>query len=137
MRNLITPADNSNFPSKDVLPAPPADIPFVWTRSSKLAEFMEIVRATRLWPNVAITVNSSGLCFSVTGHSMGHLNWDGRLDVPFGLEAADQLARVEANTTKGDRSTFQVQNNADVDSAIRLLRLSYLIVDSKSPGMCS
>ena len=136
MRHLFTDAERFDSHEKDALPASEAGMSFLRTRTSKLAEVLEIA-PTGLWPNVAITVNSSGLCFSVTGHSMRHLNWDGRLDLPFAPEVADQLAAVESNKPNADRAIFLVEINADVESAIRLLRLSYLIVDSKSPGMCS
>jgi hypothetical protein len=137
MRNAFTDTDSSKEAANDALPARLAHMPFVWTRTSKVTEVWDIVRATRLWPDVAITADSTGLCFSVTGNSMGHLNWEGRLDLPFAPTVLDELMAAEQpGAGNPGRTVFQVQTDADVDGAVRLLRLSYLIVDSDSPGMC-
>jgi hypothetical protein len=137
MRDFFTDAERFDSPQTDELPATPAAMPFLWTRTSKLAEVWEIVRATRMWPEVAITADSSGLCFSVTGNSMGHLNWEGRLELPFAPALLDELMAEDKADANPDRAAFQVQTNADVDRAVGLLRLAYLTADSKSPGMCS
>jgi hypothetical protein len=136
MRNIFTDSDLSKDGAKNDLPPTMANMPFIWSRTSKVSEVWDIVRAIRLWPHVAITTDSNGLCFSVTGNSMGHLNWDGRLDLPFGPEAADELMVVETDNARPDRTVFRVRTDADVDSAVRLLRLAYLIVDPKSPRRC-
>ena len=136
MRNFFTDTDGSKDAAKDALPSALTHMPFVWTRTSKVTEVWDIVRAIRLWLNVAITADSSGLCFSVTGNSLAHLNWEGRLDLPFGPKVLDELMAVDTDAGKPDRTVFQVQSDADVDSAVRLLRLAYLIVDSNSPRSC-
>jgi hypothetical protein len=48
----------------------------------------------------------------------------------------DELLAVKTDTSNSERTVFQVQTDADVNSAIRLLRLAYLIVDSKGQGIC-
>jgi hypothetical protein len=138
MRNFFKDTDSSSDArQEDVLPAPPAHLPFLWTRTSKLKEVWDIVRATRLWPNVVITADRTGLCFAVTGFSLAHLNWDGRLDLPFRSTVLNEVVGAEADDRDSDRTVFQIQTESDVDSALRLLRLAYLIADSNSPRMCS
>jgi hypothetical protein len=122
---------------QDVLPAHPSRMAFLWTRTSKLTEVWDIVRATRLWPEVVILADASGLCFSVTGHSLGHLDWEGRLDLPFSPKVLHEATGSEAVNRHSNRAVFQIQTGADVDCAVRLLRLAYLIVDSKTARMCS
>src|SRR5271154_3571132 len=79
MRNFIADINSSGEAQEDMLPARPARMPFLWTRTSKLKEVWEIVRVTRLWPDLAIRADSGALCFAVNGFSMARLCWDGRL----------------------------------------------------------
>jgi hypothetical protein len=137
MRNVFTDVARFDSAQQDELPATPAAMPFLWTRTSKLDEVWEIVRATRMWPKVAIAADSSGLCFSVTGNSLGHLNWEGRLDLPFAPAVLGELLAQDQADDNPNRSFFQVQTKADVDRAVSLLRLAFLTIDSKSPGMCT
>jgi hypothetical protein len=137
MRNFYKDTGGSDEAQQDMLPAYPVRMPFLWTRTSKLKEVWDIVRTTRLWPDLAITADSSALCFTVNGFSMARLSWDGRLDLPFGQEVLDEIMAVETAGRNSNRAVFQVQTDADVDRAIGFLRLAYLIVDSKSPLVCS
>jgi hypothetical protein len=137
MRNFYKHTDSSNEAQQDMLPALPVRLPFLWTRTSKLKEVWDIVRTTRLWPGLAITADSTALCFTVNGFPMARLGWDGRLDLPFGQEVLDEIMVVETAGRNSDRAVFQVQTHADVDRAIGFLRLAYLAVDSKSPLVCS
>ena len=136
MTNLITHTDRLGEPQEDVLPAHASRTAFLWTRTSKVREVWDILRATRLWPDIVIAPDPSGLCFAANGYSLAHLGWDGRLDLPFGQEVVDEAAAMETSAGKSDRAVFQVHTSADVDVAVKLLRLAYLIVDSKSPCMC-
>jgi Family of unknown function (DUF5519) len=135
MRNFTNTTVTTGAP-QDVLPALPEVMPFLWTRTSKLTEVWAIVRATRFWPDVVISTDSGGLCFAVAGYSMGHLDWDGRLDLPFATDVLDELMAVAPAGGNPGWAVFHVQTNADVDRAIAILRLAYLIVDSRKTRLC-
>jgi hypothetical protein len=62
---------------------------------------------------------------------LGHLRWDGRLDVPFPVElrnrlVAEEMVGIDPDESRVDRVVWIVRRPADVDRAVWLLRLSYL-----------
>lgn len=88
------------------------------------------------WSGAVITRDRRGLCLTVNGVKLGHLNWDGRLVLPFGPEMRDELvapttANLDLDPADTSRSIFDVQTAADVDRALWLLRFAYLIADPK------
>ena len=99
-------------------------------------EVWGVVQAVEAWPGVQIAPNRSGLCLRLSGVTLGHLRWSGRIDLPFGPEARDRLlaeemARRDPDQPDTDGVVFDVRTVADVDRAVWLLRLAYLSVDSK------
>jgi hypothetical protein len=101
-----------------------------------LKEAWELVQAIRDWPGIAIVPDRRGLCFALQDVTLGHLRWDGRLDLPFGPEVRDRLIAEEMGTLDPDRPdsgrlVFDVRTTGDVDRAVWLLRLAFLRLDSK------
>jgi len=101
-----------------------------------LKEFWEIVQTVGSWSGTAITRDRRGLCLMLNGVKLGHLDWDGRLVLPFGPEMRDELAipgtaRLDPDPTDASRSIFIVRTPDDVNRALWLLRSAYLIADSK------
>ncbi len=99
-------------------------------------EIWRVVQAVEAWPGVQIAADRSGLCLSLSGITLGHLRWSGRIDLPFGPEARDRLLAEEMAFRDPDQPdtdgvVFDVRTVADVDRAVWLLRLAYLSVDSK------
>ena len=102
-----------------------------------MKEVWQVVQAIRSWQGVAIETDGAGLSFMASGATLGHLHWNGRLDLPFGAELGDRLVAEEMASRDPDqpgtgRVVFDVRRSADVDRAVWLLRLAYLSVE---PGM--
>jgi hypothetical protein len=102
-----------------------------------LQEVWDVVQAARAWPGVAIKPGRGGLCLSIGAVTLGHLRWNGRIDLPFGPEVGDRLVAEGMATRDLDppdqgRVVFDVRGSDDVDRAIWLLRLAYLSLDSKT-----
>jgi len=65
---------------------------------------------------------------------LGHLLWNGRIDLPFGPEAAEQLVAEEMairdpSGSHTGRVVFDIQTADDVNRALWLFRFAYLIGD--------
>ena len=108
----------------------------LWSRTSMLKEFWDIVQAVGTWSGAVITRDRRGLCLTVSGVKLGHLDWDGGLVLPFGPEMRDELvapttANLDPDPADTSRSIFDVRTAADVNRALWLLRFAYLIADSK------
>jgi len=129
----VTKPDVSWDPQPDALSVNSADLAYLWSRTSLLKEVWDVVRAVKAWPGLKISPNSSGLCLTLNGVTLGHVRWDGRIDLPFGPELRDRLVAEEmaSHDPVTDRLVFDVRNTADVDRAVWLLRLAYLNVDPK------
>ena len=98
-------------------------------------EVWDVVQEVGAWPDVVVTTDLSGLCLTLGGAMLGHLRWNGRIDLPFGPEIRDRLVAEEMASRDPDqpdacRVVFVVRTMADVDRAVWLLRLAYLGVDS-------
>jgi hypothetical protein len=105
-------------------------------RPSMLKEFWDVVQTVGTWSGAAIMRDRSGVCLSLNGVRLGHLNWNGRLVLPFGPEIRDELvaprtANLDPDPADIGRSIFHVQTAADVNRALFLFRFAYLIADSK------
>jgi len=118
---------------------PPAAIAFLWSRTGRLKEAWEVVQALGNWPGAAIVPDRGGLCLTLGDVRLGHLLWNGRIDLPFGREAADQLIAEEmASRDPGEphtgRVVFDIQSADDVNRALWLFRFAYLVADSSATG---
>jgi hypothetical protein len=116
---------------------PPAAIAFLWSRTGRLKDAWQVVQALGDWPNVAIVPDRGGLCLTLDGVRLGHLLWNGRIDLPFGPEAADRLiaekmATRDPNRPDAGRVVFDIHTKDDVNRALWLFRFAYLIADSSS-----
>lgn len=105
-----------------------------------LKEFWDVVQVVGTWSGAVITRDRCGLCLMLNGVKLGHLDWDGRLVLPFGPEMRDGLvaprtANLDPDPADAGVSIFDVRTAGDVNRALWLLRFSYLIADSKA-GTC-
>jgi Family of unknown function (DUF5519) len=113
----------------------PTSMAIVWSRSSLLAEFWEIVQRFGAWPGASIAEDRSGLRFKVNGIELGRLNWGGQLRPIFGRHAAraivaERMARVDTRHPGVDAVVLDIRDINDVDHALMLLGFSYLLLDS-------
>src|ERR1700722_3824618 len=118
IKQPIAPGD----PQPQLLPAPPAAMAFLWSRTHLLKEVRAIVQAVADWPGMAIAPDRSGLGLTLRGVTLGHVRWSGRLDLPFGPEVqgqllAEQMASRDPDQIDTDRVVFDVRTAADVDRA--------------------
>ena len=123
-------------PTPEALGTPPSAMAFVLSRTSMLKEVWEVLHAVSDWPEMAIAPGRGGMCLSLRGVTLGHLRWDGRLDLPFDSEVRDRLVAEEMaipdpDHPKSGRLIFDVRTLRDVDRAVWLLRLAYLSLGSK------
>jgi hypothetical protein len=103
----------------------------LWSRTSMLKEIWAIVQRVQTWSGAKITPTHGGLCLAVRRVRLGFLHWNGRIDLPFGPQANRQIMRAWNAGDEGDGhavpGVFEVREMADVDRAVWLLRLAYLI----------
>jgi hypothetical protein len=110
---------------------------FLWSRSGMLRQVFEVVQVVRSWPGVMLRRDRNGLCLALGEVVLGHLRWDGRIELPFAPETANRLVtedmvRFDPGHPGTDRVVFDIRSAADVDRAVWLLRLSYLSLDAKA-----
>lgn len=135
MRQANTQSPVSRDSPQEVLPAPSAAMAaYLWSRTGRLKEILDVVRAARAWPGVAIRVDRAGLCLTLDGVKLAHLQWNGRIDVPFGPQMRDRLvaegmASRDFTRPEAQQVVFVLGTKADVDRALWLLRLAYLSVE--------
>jgi len=98
-----------------------------------LKEMWDVVQAVGAWPGIAIATDPNGLCVVLRGVTLGHLRWNGRIDLPFTPELGDRLVAEQMATRdpESDRVVIDVRTGADVDRAVWLLRLAYLKASPK------
>jgi hypothetical protein len=133
MTHTMTRSVDSRDHRVDILPNAMASL---WSRSSMMKEFWDVVQAVGTWPGAAITRDRRGLCLTLNGVKLGHLDWGGRLVLPFGPEMRDQLvtermANRDPDQTDMEYATLDVRTADDVRRALWLLRFAYLIEDAK------
>jgi hypothetical protein len=129
--------DDSRQTRTNVLSAESAALAYLWTRTPILKEVWDVVDAVGAWPGATIAPDHDGLSLMLRGVTLGHLDWNGRLDLPFRPEVRDRLVAEEMASLDPDRAetngvVFVVRSGVDVDRAIWLLRLEYLIVDANA-----
>ena len=116
----------------DILPNAMAEL---WSRTSMLKEFWDVVQAVGTWPGAAITRDRRGLCLKLNTVTLGHLDWDGRLVLPFAPQMRDEILAPQAVHRQPEpadtrHSTFDVRTANDVIPALSLLRFAYLTADA-------
>lgn len=140
MKHSIRQAEVFRDVPPEAFQTPPATMAFLFSRTSMLKEVWEVLQAVRDWPGVSIAPDPGGLCLALHDVTLGHLRWDGRLDLPFDSEVrdrlvAEQMARPDPDRPNSRRLVFDVRTLRDVDRAVWLLRLAYLSLDTK-PRIC-
>lgn len=100
-----------------------------------LIQVWEFLQAVGGWPDLTISTDPSGLCIGIQDVTLGHLRWNGRLELPFGPEVgkrliAEEMAAPDPDRPDTGRLVFDVRTLADVDRAVWLLRLAYLSLDA-------
>ncbi|WP_306052495.1 luciferase domain-containing protein [Natronococcus wangiae] len=95
-----------------------------------------LVETVSSWPGVGVGPHRLGTAeFTVDGREIGHTHGTRVVDINFPKRVADRLiADGETNEHRfagGGWTSFTVDSADDVDRALRLLRLSYLITALK------
>jgi hypothetical protein len=139
MMHTITRSVASRNHHVDILPNAMAAL---WSRTSMFKEFWDVVQAVGTWPGAAITRDRNGVCLTLNGVKLGHLDWAGRLVLPFAAQTRDELvpgkaADREPGQSVIGRSIFNIRTGADVNVALALLRFAYLIADAKQDACAS
>jgi hypothetical protein len=125
--------------------AAPAVMAQLWSRTGMLNEVWRVIQQVSAWPGIVISPDGNGLCLTLFGVMLGHLDWSGRLDLPFEAEVSDELleekmVQRDPDHPESTRVIFDIRNLADADRAVWLLRLAYLSVDMgglpPSPLLC-
>ncbi len=124
---------------QEMLLAPPAAMACLWSRTSMLKEIWDVVQEVGAWPGMQIVPDGSGLCLALalSGVTLGHVRWNGRVDLTFAPEIRDRLVAEEMASLDPDqpdacRVVLVIRTIADVDRAVWLLRLAYLNLDSNT-----
>jgi len=104
------------------------------SRTRMLNQVWRVVQEVSRWSGVLITPDGLGLGFTLGGVMLGHLRWDGRLNLPFEADVSERLLEEEMvqrdpNHLDSSRVIFDVRNISDADHAVWLLRLAYLSAD--------
>jgi Luciferase len=102
-------------------PPPPAAMGYLWSRTGMLEKISLVVRDVGAWQDVAIAPDCDGLCLTVSGVTLGQLRWNGRIDVPFGLEVRDRLVAVallDRDDPDAAHVVLDVRGAAGVDHAV-------------------
>jgi Family of unknown function (DUF5519) len=92
----------------------------------------ELEREVSAWPSVSVHPHRfGGLEFRFAAAEIGHVHSNGMVDIPYPRAIRDELL---ATNLAGEHhwvpnsgwASFQVRNQADLDHAVWLVRLSYL-----------
>ncbi|WP_247002107.1 luciferase family protein [Halosolutus gelatinilyticus] len=91
-----------------------------------------IVETVSAWRGVTVAPHRLGTDeFTIDGREFGHTHGDRVVDINFPKRAADHLIATggtnEHRFAGGGWTSFAIESDEDVDRAIRLLRLSYLL----------
>ena len=101
-------------------------------RTNRLNEIDMVLEEIETWPGLVIKAQRNGLQLVVRGAPLGYLRWDGRLELPFPADIGDRLVGEEmavpaSDQSESERLVWIVRSPADVERAVWLLRLSYLL----------
>lgn len=107
-----------------------------------LNQMWDVVSELAAWPGVRIITAQYGLSITLRGVMLGRLHWNGTLDLPFGPEVPEQLLAEMMTTSDPDnhgerRVVFSIRSPADIDHAVWLLRLAFLISELKSNAVAA
>jgi hypothetical protein len=103
-----------------------------------LMEFCQVTLIKKLeaeistWPNISVHPHRfGGVEFRFGSAEVGHLHTAGMVDIPFPRAVhdallADGLAEEHRWVPNSGWTTFRVRNEADIEHALWLMRLSYL-----------
>jgi len=91
----------------------------------------EIENTITQWPGLHTAVHEmGGVVFLYDQTDIGHIHWNGNLDIVFGKHLTSQLVRLENirhhNFLPESAITFSLMNREDIPFAISLLQFSYL-----------
>jgi hypothetical protein len=130
MTSTIT---SSVDPHPDILPNA---ITALWSGTSMSKEFWDVVQEVRTWRGAAITRDRRGLCLTLNSAQLGHLDWNGRLALPFGPEmqnqlVAEKMAKRDFDQADMEHAIIDVRTTDDVHRALWLLRFAYLVQNAK------
>jgi hypothetical protein len=133
MTHTITRSVASGDHHVDILPNAMA---LLWSRTSLVKEFWDVVQAVGTWPGAAITRDRRGLCLRLDGVKIGHLDWGGRLILPFRPEmrnqlVAEKMASRDPLQAETDYAIVDIRTADDVNRALWLLRFAYLMQNAK------
>lgn len=142
---MTTILDRVNDPCRreqDIVHVPVSAIAFLWSRTDMVSEIWHVVQTVAAWDGAEIQPDSSGLCLKLRGVTIGHLGWQGRIDLPFGAQMRDQIraeriAGLYTYQRGTDRLAFDLRTPADVDRALWLLRLAFLAEDPQTVPTCN
>jgi hypothetical protein len=139
MSDTITQRDVDRAAARPVHSRPQAAIAFLWRRTARLQEAWEVAQTVGEWPGAAIVPDRGGVCLTLGDVRLGHLLWNGRIELPFGAEAADQLIAEEMAISDPcwphtSRVVFEIRSADDVNRALWLFRFAYLVADSSAAG---
>jgi hypothetical protein len=91
----------------------------------------EIERIVSKWPDVTSEIHAmGGIGFLFQRKEIGHIHWNGDLDIVFGRELTEKLlqsGKVQQHRFVPSAAvTFSLSNEEDIDFAVTLLRFSQL-----------
>ena len=92
----------------------------------------QLQQAVLSWPGMTASPHRfGGLEFNLGSVEVGHVHFNGMVDIPFNSKIRDQLIKegqAEPHHLLKDTGwiTFYIRSEADVEHAIRLFRISYL-----------
>lgn len=101
------------------------------------ASIGQIEKEVTTWDDIHLTLHKfGGLQFNCRDKEIGHIHSNGILDILFNTAIKRDLvlrglAREHHVFTRSGWISFYIHTEADVDTAIRLLRLSYMIAAGK------
>lgn len=137
----LTPANSSPAVSvENRLLVLPNAVAALWSRTSLVKEFWQIVQSVGAWPGARLLETPAGLTLAVHQVTLGHLEWGGQLVLTCGPEAripiADEGMGRDQTEERDERViVFNVCGPHGVDRALCLLRLAYLVSDLQ-PNDC-
>ncbi len=100
----------------------------------------QIRQAVSAWAGVSVQPHRfGGLEFNLGAVEVGHVHWNGMVDIPFNSKIRQQLVtegRAEPHHLYPETGwiTFYIHTDADVEQAIWLFHLSYLFNASRGQG---
>ena len=106
----------------------------LWSRTSMFKEFWDVVQTVGTWKGATITRHRRGLSLTLNGVNLGHLDWSGRLVLPFGPEIRDELISeqmVDPDPDPPDMgyAVVDIRTANDVNRALWMLRFAFLVHD--------